>query len=85
VAALHVDVKVRRGLQERLVVAADSVEALVVLGPRFVVVEAGRAEGGHQTVEIVRVLQPDMLFNLPQAACCQGFHVSPYCKKASRW
>jgi hypothetical protein len=50
-------------LHELLVEAADSVGALVVLGPRFVIVTRGGAEAAEDGFEVVLVFQADVLFD----------------------
>src|SRR2546423_3838509 len=73
-AVLHLDVKVGRRAQQRLVVGADPLETLVVLGPRRVVIESAGAERRHETVEIVRVLASDVFLDLPEATSCRRVH-----------
>ena len=67
---LHLDVKVRRRAQHRLVIAADAVEPFVALGPGRVVIKPIGSEGRYETVEIVRVLESDVFLDLPNPASC---------------
>src|SRR5262249_47718805 len=57
----HFDVKIRRRAKQRRVVGAHGVEALVVLGPGGIVVEARATEHAHQAIEVVQVLKANVL------------------------
>src|SRR5262249_34149649 len=56
------------------IVDADCLQSLVVLAPWLVVVEPGATEGGHQSIEIVRVFEVDVLLDALQATRSRRFH-----------
>ena len=63
VALLDVDVQVRRGAEEALVVLAHGAQPVVALAPRSILVHRVAAERRQQTVEVVPVLVPHVLFD----------------------
>src|SRR6266550_4324824 len=76
--ALHLDVKVRRRAEHRLVITAHAVETFMAFGPGRVVVEPAGAERRHETVEVVRVFESDVFLDLPHPASCRRVHGSPF-------
>jgi hypothetical protein len=63
VAALHVDFEVGQRLHEQLVELAHAASSVVMLAPRFVVVMGLLAERAEHAFEIMRILEPNMLFD----------------------
>lgn len=83
-AALYVDVEVGRRAQEILVIVAHRVEDVVVLGPRLVIVEAARSEGGHQAIEIVSIFESNVLFDPLQAPRCDRIHGVRFIRRGAK-
>jgi len=66
--SLNLDLQVGEGLHELLVKLGDTVLAGIVFAPGLVVVARRSAEGAENTIEVMLVLQPNVLFDNSDAS-----------------
>ena len=61
--ALHIDLQVRQRTHQLRVKRTDSIQALIMLGPRLIIVLRSIAEGAENTLKIMLVLKSNVPLN----------------------